>query len=504
MAQSPEQPEQIDSQRLRKLIADKCNSAISEADHEELEALLARSASARAEYWDAMALHSDLEWELAGKEVCDDLLTRVILEKVCISPEGWRVASGSALRIFALAASLLAFLLGGGVLLWMASGRQPVPVHAQLESDQEDPVELLILGNISPLVPDSLWSFGQQGKLNFESVNRGDTVSVDRGAVELRFASDTVAVLEAPLVMQVMSVDRVRVILGNIKVEVAEGAEGFAVETSSAEVIDLGTVFAVNVKDGNTELVVYDGQVDLKLPGSDATNSEETVIKRFRAGEAVHVSDDGTLSRIVDVRRTNFDGGSVTRKQVIAAVKDNYVRDDFWSFYEIVPGGMDEDARAFADRPFHEWNGYTADGMPAYLVGGDYVKTFNDDKVTEDLVIDVTLSQPATLYVLLDPRVLPPEWLLESFENTGDIIGLDEAPYYEDNPSHITRDEPGVGPGNSINRIFRIWKREVPSGGIVSLGPNGRRADDPQGRPLGEIKANMYGIVAVPLDAAIR
>jgi hypothetical protein len=109
------------------------------------------------------------------------------------------------------------------------------------------------------------------------------------------------------------------------------------------------------------------------------------------------------------------------------------------------------------------------------------------------------LSRPATLYVLLDPRVLPPPWLLESFENTGDIVGLDEAPYYPDKPEHITSGEPQVGAGNGINRVFKIWKREVRNGGVVSLGPNGRRADDPQGLPLGEIKANMYAIVAVPL-----
>jgi hypothetical protein len=95
----------------------------------------------------------------------------------------------------------------------------------------------------------------------------------------------------------------------------------------------------------------------------------------------------------------------------------------------------------------------------------------------------------------LDSRLIPPEWLLQSFHNTGDIIGLDEAPFYPDNPSHITRDEPSVGAGQGINRVFKIWKREVPNGGTVSLGPNGRRADDPQNLPL----ANMYGIVAVPM-----
>jgi ferric-dicitrate binding protein FerR (iron transport regulator) len=482
----------VDDKRLAELIAAKCNGVITEPEHIELESLLSQSNHARVEYWDAIAFHIDLEWELEGKEACEEVLAQVLTEGHIAMGED-RLESKSFSRsigwISVLAASLVVSLLGGWI-YWQSDRDDSQLQLAAVET---------VIGKMKPLVEGSRWSFGQQGKVNSQSVSQGDTISVDRGAVELRFASDTVAVLEAPLVMQVTSVDRVRVILGNIKVEVAEGAEGFVVETASAEVIDLGTVFAVNVKDGNTDLVVYDGQVDLKLAGTDAPNNTETVTKRFRAGEAVHVNDDGTLSRIVDVSRTNFDDGPETGSRVITAVEDNYVRDDFWSFYEIVPLGMDEDARAFADRPFHEWNGYTVQGMPPYLIGGDLVMTFNDDKVTEDLVIDVTLSEPATLYVLLDSRLIPPEWLLQSFHNTGDIIGLDEAPFYPDNPSHITRDAPSVGAGQGINRIFRIWKREVPNGGKVSLGPNGRRADDPQTLPLGEIKANMYGIVAVPL-----
>ena len=499
-----ESSDNFDLKRLEELIAAKCNDALSAADHNELEILLSKSTKARAEYWDAMAFHSELEWQLAGKANCDDAIARILTEQNCVEKPLSKTRSARHLLAWgaALAACLVVALWGGSLLPRL----DPDNSAEKLADSKDHSVKQAeLVGRMKPLTEGSRWSYGQPGNVNREVVSRGDTISVDRGAVELRFANDTVAVLESPLVMQVISVDRVRVILGNIKVEVAKGAEGFAVETTSAEVIDLGTVFAVNVKDGNTDLVVYDGQVDLKLTGTELSNNEERVTKRFRAGEAVHVNDDGTLSRIVDVLRTRFDsGGEAQRQQVIVAVKDNYVREDFWSFYEIVPAGMDEDARAFADRPFHEWNGYEAEGMPSYLVGGDYVKTFNDDKVTEDLVIDVNLSQPATLYVLLDQRLIPPEWLLQSFENTGDIVGLDEAPYYPDNPDHITAGEPSVGAGQGVNRIFKIWKREVPNGGIVSLGPNGRRADDPQEGPLGKIKANMYGIVAVPLNAVMR
>ena len=58
---------------------------------------------------------------------------------------------------------------------------------------------------------------------------------------------------------------------------------------------------------------------------------------------------------------------------------------------------MQEDAKAFADREEHEWNGITSDGMPAYLLGGDYVKTFNNDKIKNDIEITVKLDRAAKL-----------------------------------------------------------------------------------------------------------
>jgi hypothetical protein len=484
--------DKFDMARLRCLALDKCDDVLSDDGVEELSEMLALSEQARDEYWQIIAIHAALQWELDGDASRESAIALPFIAVADAGAAGARPArsSRSAPWLLGLAACLM-IALCGAFFAWRRGSDQPLQAAGLGKTDADS-----VLGAITALVPQSNWSVGRPGGNNAASLREGDTIYVEQGAAELRLVSNTVAVLESPLVMKVLSVDRVHLIRGNIKVDVAKGAEGFSVETASAEVIDLGTEFAVNANDGNTDVVVYDGEVDLKVAATDDALDAERVTKRFRAGEAVHVTDDGTLSRIVDVRRTKFDsGGKSHRPHVIVEVKDNNVRDNFWSFYEIVPAGMDEDARAFVDRRFHEWNGSTSEGMPSYLVGADYVKTFNHDKVTEDLVIDVTLSRPATLYVLLDPRVLPPPWLLESFENTGDFVGLDEAP----DPDQTTGGEPKVGPGNGISRIFRIWKREVRNGGVVSLGPNGRLADDPQDEPIGEIKANMYGIVAVPL-----
>ena len=69
------------------------------------------------------------------------------------------------------------------------------------------------------------------------------------------------------------------------------------------------------------------------------------------------------------------------------------------------------------------------EGIPSYLLGGDYVKTFNDDKLNREVEIQVTLDRPAVLYVLLDKRSPVPDWLREDFFNTGDEIGIDGGGY---------------------------------------------------------------------------
>lgn len=484
-----------DKERLHQLTLGKCNGALTEDDVSELSELLASSADARDEYWQFLAVHAELDWQLNNESASTDSLAKQIAGfPDDVEPRSKILGAGRATQILLAIAACLAVVWFAGGVLWSDRGKDLAAEQAEKQSRVAKTV-----GHLKPIVPDSAWSFGRPGGDDATEFQLGDTIWLNEGAVELQLVTDTVAVLEAPTIMQVVSADRVRVFDGGVKVEVAEGAEGFSVETNSAEVVDLGTVFSVNVGDGNTDLVVFDGAVDLKLPRQDGeTEQPDGLVKRFRAGEAVQVLDDGTLSRIVNVRQATHqtgDGG-LSAGSVIESVKDNNVREDFWSFYEIVPGGMREDAGAFVDR-VHQWNGTKSKGIPAYLLGGDYVKTFNDDKVVDQLRIDVMLNQPATLYVLLDQRVSPPAWLLESFSDTGDTIGVDEAAYHPDDPTRVPEGDLQIGPGRSINRTHSIWKLVAEEPGVVSLGANGLLHDVNAEGVLSQ--ANMYGIVAVPL-----
>jgi hypothetical protein len=160
-------------------------------------------------------------------------------------------------------------------------------------------------------------------------------------------------------------------------------------------------------------------------------------------------------------------------------------------FYEIVPGGMREDARAYVDRQEHEWNGLTEKGMPGYLIGADYVKPFNRDKARQDIEVEVTVGAPARLFVIWDDRLKPAEWLNKDFQRNGDQIGLDMGKSYSDRGDVITSASKDTGPGRSIDQTFSIWERkEIAKAGKVKLGATGAKS------PL----SAMYGIVALRAD----
>ena len=278
-------------------------------------------------------------------------------------------------------------------------------------------------------------------------------------------------------------------LLGTVTTLVAKGAEGFSVLTPRARVIDLGTEFGIQVTDmGTTDVVVFKGEVSL-----DYIPQKEGIARRqhLGIGEGVHLDAQGTASRIVSITDEHYSDAPAKdslRPPVITAVRNNIQR-DAWNYYDIVQCGMQEDAKAFADRELHKWNGVTVKGMPAYLLGGDYVKTFNNDKINQDIEITLTLSRAAKLYILFDKRIPIPEWLSEDFRDTGEEIGVVEGPYFR-NGELYTKHKPSIGPGVNIDNFASIWVRDVKGPCSVVLGPTRSKST----------YINMYGIVAVPTD----
>jgi hypothetical protein len=158
---------------------------------------------------------------------------------------------------------------------------------------------------------------------------------------------------------------------------------------------------------------------------------------------------------------------------------------------------------AYVDRAHHHTNAAPAP-MPTYLLGGEYIMSGNDNRDNATYLLDVTISQPARVYLLIDNRLgdtvnaTPPtfdathmQWVLDQGWTpviTGlNHLGLPAVP-----------DETGIDEGadGTINNYFSIYTRVFPAGTFQL-----RQADN-----TGQ---NMYAAVVTPYapggySAAVR
>jgi hypothetical protein len=326
-------------------------------------------------------------------------------------------------------------------------------------------------------------------------------VVVDGNHVRLAIADVGTVFLEDSADFSIVGPNRARLARGRIKMRVTEvTGHGFVVETPYGEVADNGTEFGLDVdeKGQSSCVVVFDGSVDLNVK-NNAQKGAAAQPQRLLEGEGVVFYDGGRTDRVNSIcsgRGATFhrDAGSST--SIISEVSDNLDPADTKKFYDIVAGGLQEDVLAYVDRP-HQWNGVTTDGIPKYLLNADYVRTFSDDRILKKLATDdrilkkleikVTLTRPATLYIFSDKRFKQPRWLQTDFVRTGDMMGIDIG-RWGTNKKRVTE----VGPGNSINAKFDVWKREVREPGVVVLGAPFESGRNDVG--------GMYGIAATPLD----
>lgn len=92
-------------------------------------------------------------------------------------------------------------------------------------------------------------------------IGTGD-LYLSEGFSELTLKNGVVLVLEAPVSLTLNSVDRVSVSHGRLVARVPENAIGFRIDTPSAEIVDLGTEFGVEVAEsGESQVHVLEGEV---------------------------------------------------------------------------------------------------------------------------------------------------------------------------------------------------------------------------------------------------
>jgi hypothetical protein len=156
-------------------------------------------------------------------------------------------------------------------------------------------------------------------------------------------------------------------------------------------------------------------------------------------------------------------------------------------------------APAFVDRT-HAYSDDATNSLPvpAYLVGKDYILSGNDNRDNATYRLDVTVSSPSTVYMLIDNRLsdgdgaTPPTFGPTSMQWILDEGWLATSNGLNRTANAAVPDEVGFDEGTdgTINQYYSVYRKNVAAGTFALL-----QADN-AGR-------NMYGVVvaAIPEPA---
>ena len=444
----------------------------------ELNRLSAQHPEHVAAIYDELALDALLKWQSGN--IIEELPFLEAHSAADRSPLMQQGRRSIPLGIAMLAASVL---IATGLAAWRFSGTKAVDL---MVADIVEQQGVNWSDDTTALVADGAVRCGR--------------LSTSQGEYTLQFRDGSTVRVVGPASLDIKSKMLVQLDRGRATAKVPPESTGFTITSPLIDVVDQGTEFGISVDEGRTDVVVFDGKVDVK-----SNLDRQGALKRLTQGDAIKVDQQGAMGRLADVRRDVqgrwwTDDRSGLGGQVIASVSDNIHGGDpgkVFACYQTTFEGLQEDALAFSDNPHHQWNGLTAEGLPEFLRGADYVKTFNHYRYIRYFKMTIEFARPANLYVFADNRIPPPAWLVEQFEDTGVDIGLDEGPWLDSVPEEYREfdvNTTAVGGGNSIDNVFSVWRRRCADGKPITLGDAGELGSEGgQGRA-------MYGVAATPLE----
>ncbi len=110
--------------------------------------------------------------------------------------------------------------------------------------------------------------------------------------------------IEGPCIFELLNDNAIRMHRGRIAAQVPERAIQFTVKTPTAQIVDLGTEFGVDVKaSGHTVAAVFDGRVRLAEAIESSDQTPQTV--ELTQGKQTHVDTTGRLAPTIAPIATN-------------------------------------------------------------------------------------------------------------------------------------------------------------------------------------------------------
>jgi len=445
-----------------------------ELELEQFRVQLRAEAAQRRAYADQAQMHALLTWQQGRAAIP----ARTPLSPMDVRPKPkiltFRSRMASPLLQAALAASV-ALMVGLAFWQFADHGRKPdsmaVPKGVSVD---------ILASEGSP------YQVGQRVVLQ--------KLRMDTGSLRFRISSGAVVDVEGPVVLEFVNPMRLRLLLGNITIDVGSEAKGFVLDTASALLMDIGTRFGASVgNDGSTDVLVLDGEVEVYRAGEPPT--QKSRLASLYEGEAARMPNREAKIQRLQAAALNGDrlairGLNAPDSAVITGVTDNIKKANFYRCYTITPGGMGEGALASLAHRGHRklcWRALPDQVFPVELEGADVIGTFQRQVVHQPLPdINLELSHPCAVYVLFDSRATPPEWLRNGFRDTG--LRLRSGPWW---PDLVETRNLKPNANGELCVVHSVWRKDVPGAATVKLG-----APTLEGN---KYPYAMYGIAVKPL-----
>ena len=272
------------SRDVDELINGYLDDSLSEDQQRELSAWIKADAVNAKRFAKAVMLHDRLECELNAEAETQTSIEPLEESKVIPFP-----VSGFGTRLIQLAAAIALMLT---ILYWPTGPEievvQKQEVGAPVPAPNPAPVEegFVTIAHVVDV------HFGEGSDLKTGQRLGRHTIFMNSGVLRLQFDSGVEVTVQGPAKYELLDPALTKLSSGLLTANVPPGAEGFRVDTPTAEVTDLGTSFGVRLdSNGTSHVSVFDGEVEVEEPDSGQR-------KLLKEGEAVLVTAKDKLETV--------------------------------------------------------------------------------------------------------------------------------------------------------------------------------------------------------------
>lgn len=213
---------------------------------------------------------------------------------------------GAALRRWTQI-GLLTYLASASVLLTVSLIVQLMWEEKRPETARQEPAARASFEDLRPVGVGQItgmnacqWADGAARAGFYERVRIGQQLHLEAGLLEITYDTGFQAILQGPVKYKVTSANGGFLSLGRLTGNATtERARGFAVDTPTATVTDLGTEFGAEVApDGRMQTVVFSGEVKLVTTTPQGVMGSGQLLRAGEAAEVIHDKHDAAAGEL--------------------------------------------------------------------------------------------------------------------------------------------------------------------------------------------------------------